>query len=156
MVRTVKDVLVDNGLDPAENPVVTCPCGRDTSADCCVDLTPLPLEYRQALGLDRVDYICGACQARLFCDRHVSEDEFYALLGQDDVGALFEHNARDVEWTRGCDGRHEAYKPKHEKVTARRAELRKLEAPAEPVPVSAPIPLRYRVRLLNVVLHPAA
>lgn len=157
MVRTLKDVLAENGLSPDENPGVVCPCGRVTNSDCCVDLTPLPMEYRQALGLDQADFICGACQTRLFRERHVSEDEFYALLGQDDIGVLFTHNERDSEWEGGCNRRHEVQRPRHEKVTRARAQAAMFAAVNETgsgsAPASAPIPLRYRVVKQEMVIE---
>lgn len=168
MVKTHKDYLISNhGLAPEHNPPVYCACGRTTSADMCVDLTPLPKKIRKALGLAKVDFICDGCQSRLFVNRHIAEDEFYALLGQDDLGALFEHNARDAEHQRGVDLRHVAHKPRHERVSEGR-----LAAYVDDltVPVSAPIPLQereasharqaqwlaYRYNLTNVIQPPKA
>lgn len=165
MVRTHKDYLVDNhGLAPDHNPPVYCACGRTTSADMCVDLTLLPMRVRKALGLEKVDFICDGCQTRLFRDRHIAEDEFYAMLDAD-VDALFEHNARDSEWQRGVALRHAAHKPRHERVSEGR--LRAFVEDSE-VPVIAPIPLQerevsherqaqwlaYRYDLTNVVQPP--
>jgi hypothetical protein len=117
MVKTHKHYLIDNhGLHPDHNPPVYCACGRTTSADMCVDLVPLPMKIRKALGLEKVDFICDGCQTRLFRDRHIAEDEFYAMLGAD-VDALFEHNARDAEWQIGVDLRHEAHQPRHQRVS---------------------------------------
>jgi hypothetical protein len=147
MVRTHHTILVEHGLDPELNPAVTCACGRVTNADMCVDITPLPLEYRQALGLERVDYLCDGCRTRLFRDRHVSEDEFYALLGQEDLEALFRHNEMDQEWKRGRDERHQAHLPRHTKVTHQRAKDIKNALKADEVMApTAPIPLRFHVR----------
>jgi hypothetical protein len=142
MVKTHKDYLVENhGLAAQHNPPVYCACGRTTSADMCVDLTVLPMKIRKALGLEKVDFLCDACQARLVVNRHVAEDEFYALLGQDDEGALFEHNARDAEHQRGVEHRHPAHKPRHERVSEGKV---KDFRDADDVPVMAAIPLQER------------
>lgn len=142
MVRTHKDYLVDNhGLKPEHNPPVICACGRTTSADMCVDLVPLPMKIRKALGLERVDFICDACQARLVVNRHIAEDEFYALLGQDDVGVLFKHNSRDAEHQQGVDLRHDAHKPRHERISEGKV---KNFTDVAAVPIMAPIPLQER------------
>ena len=162
MVKTHKHYLVDNhGLAPEHNPPVYCPCGRITSADMCVDLTVLPTKVRKALGLEKVDFICDGCQTRLFRDRHIAEDEFYAMLDAD-VDALFEHNARDADWQRGVELRHDAHKPRHERVSD--AKVKGFKDLSD-VPVMAPIPLQekeashgrqaqwlaYRYKLTNVV-----
>lgn len=121
MVKTHKDYLVENhGLAPQWNPRVGCACGRFTSADMCVDLTPLPVEYRQALGLDAVDYLCDGCITRLFREQLVSEEEFYALLGADKE-ALLIHSARDVEHGNGLAERHPTHLPRLEQVTLAKA-----------------------------------
>jgi len=166
MVRTHKHYLIANhGLKPEHNPPVICACGRTTSADMCVDLTVLPMKIRKALGLAKIDFICDACQARLVVNRHIAEDEFYALLGQDDVGVLFAHNARDAEHQQGVDLRHAAHKPRHERVSEGRLRNHKDHTT---VPVIAPIPLQereashtrqaqwlaYRYELINVEQPP--
>lgn len=165
MVKTHKDYLIENhGLGPQHNPQVHCACGRTTSADMCVDLVPLPMKIRKALGLDKIDFICDGCQSRLFVNRHIAEDEFYGLLGAE-VDALFIHNERDAEHQQGVDLRHEAYKPRHERVSE--GKLR-LHADDSTVPVMAAIPLQekearhgrqaqwlaYRYDLTNVVQPP--
>jgi hypothetical protein len=142
MVKTHKDYLIEHhGLGAEFNPPVYCACGRRTHADMCVDLTPLPMTVRKALGLETVDFLCDGCLTRLFRDRHIAEDEFFALLGAE-VDALFAHNERDAEYERGVDLRHAAHKPKHQRVS-----MGKLSGHADPatVPISAPIPLRERV-----------
>lgn len=164
MVKTHKDYLIANhGLAPQHNPQVYCACGRTTSADMCVDLVPLPMKIRKALGLDKIDFICDGCQSRLFVNRHIAEDEFYGLLGAE-VDALFIHNARDAEHQQGVDLRHEAYKPRHERVSE--GKLKDTDIAA--VTVTAPIPLQekeashgrqaqwlaYRYDLTNVVQPP--
>jgi hypothetical protein len=165
MVRTHKHYLIDNhGLKPEHNPPVLCACGRTTHADMCVDLVPLPMKIRKALGLDKVDFLCDGCQTRLFRDRHMAEDEFYAMLGAE-IDALHEHNARDAEWQQGVDLRHEAHKPRHERVSEGKLRQHKDHTT---VPVIAPIPLQerevsharqaqwlaYRYNLTNVVQPP--
>jgi hypothetical protein len=166
MVRTYKQYLIDNhGLKPEHNPPVVCACGRTTSADMCIDLVPLSMKIRKALGLEKVDFLCDACQARLVVNRHVAEDELYAMLGQDDVGVLFAHNQRDAEHQQGVDLRHDAHKPKHERVSE--GKLRQYRDHTA-VPLMAPIPLQerevsherqaqwlaYRYDLTNVVQPP--
>ncbi len=165
MVRTHKHYLVDNhGLKPEHNPPVLCACGRTTHADMCVDLVPLPMKIRKALGLDKVDFLCDGCQTRLFRDRHIAEDEFYAMLDAD-VDVLHEHNGRDAEWQQGVDLRHDAHKPRHERVSDGNLRQHKDHTT---VPVIAPIPLQerevsharqaqwlaYRYNLTNVVQPP--
>lgn len=142
MVKTHRDFLIENhGLRPQWNPAVECACGRQTSADMCIDLTPLPPEYRQALGLELVDYLCDGCITRLFREQLVHEDEFYALLGQDDVDALFTHNDRDRANLGGLAERHPAHLPRFERVTSARVVGKDREAIARSAPI---IPLKCR------------
>ena len=141
MVHTYRDYLVaHHGLAPQHNPPVVCACGRTTAADMCVDLVPLPMRIRRALGLDQVDFLCDGCQSRLFCNRHIAEDEFYAMLGAD-VPALYEHNASDREWQQGVALRHAAHQPRHVRVSLAAVGG---YADAGSVPVMAPIPLQHR------------
>lgn len=141
MIRTHKHYLVENhGLNPEHNPSVYCACGRTTSADMCVDLVPLDMRVRKALGLDSIDFLCDGCQARLFCNRHIAQDEFYALLGED-ADVMHEHNMRDAEWQQGVDLRHDAHKPRHERVSLHRVKHHKDHTT---VKVTAPIPLHER------------
>lgn len=117
MVKTHRDYLIENhALDPQWNPRVQCACGRFTSADMCIDLSPLPPGIRQALGLESIDYICDGCRTRLFREQLVHEDEFYAMLDAD-VDALFVHNARDREHMEGLAERHPAHRPQFDRVT---------------------------------------
>lgn len=165
MVKTHKDYLVANhGLREHHNPPVYCACGRHTHADMCTDLTPLPMTIRKALGLEFVDFLCDGCVTRLFRDRHIAEDEFYALLGAD-IDALFVHNERDSEHQRGVDRRHVSHKPRHERVSEGKV---KHHTDPSTVEIIAPIPLRdrrasherqaqwlaYKYALTNVVQPP--
>jgi hypothetical protein len=114
--RTVKNVLIErHGMDPAENPVIQCACGRRVHTDVCVDLTPLPIGIRKALGLHLVDYLCDGCQTRLFRELHIGEEEFYSLLGAPEEVKEF-HRERDAAHQAGCDLRPEPFRPKHSKV----------------------------------------
>lgn len=118
MVKTHRDRLVeDHGLDPKWNPRVECACGRQTSADMCVDITALPVEMRSALGLADVDYLCDGCQTRLFRDQIVGEAEFYGLLGAG-VQAVVVHTERDREHVQGLAGRALPQRPAVERISA--------------------------------------
>jgi hypothetical protein len=142
MVKTHRDYLIENhGLGPQWNPRVECACGRETSADMCVDLTPLPLEYRRGLGLELVDYLCDGCITRLFREQFVNEDEFYALLGQDDVDALYTHNDRDRDHVNGLAERQTAQQPGFARVTSARVMGRSVEEITRERPI---IPLKCR------------
>jgi len=132
-----------------------------------VDLTPMDMRVRKALGLHQVEFICDGCQTRLFRDRHISEDEFYALLGTDPE-TLDVHSVRDAEWQQGVDLRHEAHKPLHDRVTLDSVKSHKDHTT---VPITAPIPLQeregvtharqaqwlaYKYKLTNVTQPPPA
>lgn len=156
MVKTHKDYLIENhGLAPEWNPRVQCACGRFTSADMCVDLSPLPIEMRQALGLEAIDYLCDGCITRLFREQLVNEDEFYALLGAE-TDALFAHNERDREHVLALAERIPAHRPRFGKVTEATALARVTEAAVdmvttdgdglvtEPTAATPIIPLKFR------------
>jgi hypothetical protein len=136
--RTHQDYLIENhDLPRTENPQTLCACGRREHADMLVDLTPMPMEVRAALGLDQVDFLCDGCQTRLFRELHISEEEFYRLLGAPE-SALAIHRSVDPRHQSGVGGRPDHMKPKHKMV--QHSDVR-----GKPHRLVSSIPLKFRV-----------